>query len=396
MQPADLDFLASARGQSLLAELAQADLSDAAQLALLMRLRQTYSPRESAAALELARLRLRARDKFGPQADSLYFTAAALEQASHPLARAWRSQGWKGAQVVDACCGMGADSLAFAQAGAHVLGLDVDALRLALARLNAQALGLPARFEQQDVRAWQPPPADLIFYDPSRRSADGQRLHHVESYEPPLSLVAGWARRARVQAKLSPGVELAQLAGLGGGLSFLAVGEDLKEALWDSRPDWTDEDGARRAVLLHPQGALTWARPAHAPEPPARLSPPLAWLIEPNAALLRAGLVRDAAAAWDAALLDETIAYLTSTTKPDTPWARAWRVQTWLPFQLKRLRAALRERDVGRLTVKKRGSPISPQSLQAQLKLKGAQAATVVLTRHQGQPIALICDEQPA
>jgi len=394
--PADLDFLSSPRGQSLLAELAQADLSEAAQLALLTRLRQRHSPQEAAATLELARLRLRARDKFGPQAAALYFTAAALEQASHPLARAWRAQGWQGAQVVDACCGIGADSLAFAQEGAHVLGLDVDELRLELARRNAQALGLPARFDVQDVRAWQPPQADLIFYDPARRSAQGQRLHHVESYEPPLSLVEGWARRARVQAKLSPGVDLAQLAGLGGGLSFLAVGEDLKEALWDSQPNWDSPAGGRRAVLLHPDGAHTWARPPGLPEPPARLSTPLAWLIEPNPALLRAGLVRDAAAAWDAALLDESIAYLTSATHPATPWARAWRVQTWLPFQLKRLRAALRERDVGRLTVKKRGSPISPESLQAQLKLKGAQAATVVLTRHQGQPIALICDEQPA
>ena len=392
MQLADLDFLTSTRGQSLLTELARADLSDSAQLSLLSRLRKAYSPAEGAAALELARLRQRARDKFGSQANALYFTVDALEQASHPLARAWRAQGWRGAQIVDACCGIGADSLAFAQAGAQVLGLEVDDLRLALARLNAQALSLTVRFQQQDVRAWQPPRADLIFYDPARRDSQGQRLHHVEAYEPPLSLAVGWAKHVRVQAKLSPGVELAQIEKLGGGLSFLAVGEDLKEAVWDSQPD----ELGRRAVLLRPEGALAWLRSVHEPEPPVRLSAPRAWLIEPNAALLRAGLVRHAAQAWDAFLLDETIAYLTSDARPDTPWARAWRVQAWLPFQLKRLRAALRERGVGRLTVKKRGSPITPEALMAQLKLKGDRAATVVLTRHQSQPIALICDEQPA
>ncbi|MCS6835912.1 MAG: methyltransferase domain-containing protein [Anaerolineae bacterium] len=396
MQLADLDFLVSARGQALLTELAQADLSDAAQLPLLTRLRKAYTPAESAAALELVRLRQRARDKFGPQADSLYFTAAALEQASHPLTRAWRAQAWAGAQVIDVGCGIGADSLAFAQAGAHVLGLDIDDLRLAMARLNAQAVSLPAHFERQDARAWQPASADLIFYDPARRSAQGRRLRHVEAYEPPLNLVEVWAGRARVQAKLAPGLDLSQIEALGGGLSFLAVGEDLKEALWDSQPDWATRDRDRRAVLLRPDGALTWSRLAHEPEPPARLSAPRAWLIEPNAALLRAGLVRHAALAWDAALLDETIAYLTSDSPPDTPWARAWRVQAWLPFQLKRLRAALRERGVGRLTVKKRGSPITPEALMTQLRLKGDQAATVVLTRLQGQPIALICDEQPA
>ncbi|MCU0512589.1 MAG: hypothetical protein MUE40_08445 [Anaerolineae bacterium] len=108
--------------------------------------------------------------------------------------------------------------------------------------------------------------------------------------------------------------------------------------------------------------------------------------------------MQDAAAAWDATLLDESIAYLTTDAPPATPWARAWRILGWLPFHLKKLRHTLRAQQVGHITVKKRGSPITPEALIAQLGLTtGPESRTLVLTRLRGQPIVLICaDYQPA
>ena len=58
----------------------------------------------------------------------------------------------------------------------------------------------------------------------------------------------------------------------------------------------------------------------------------------------------------EAAQLDPDIAYLTSHQLTDTPFARAWRVESWHPFGVKRLRALLRQRGVGQVVVKKRGS----------------------------------------
>lgn len=66
----------------------------------------------------------------------------------------------------------------------------------------------------------------------------------------------------------------------------------------------------------------------------------------------------------------------------------------WMPFQLKRLRRYLAHRGVGRLTVKKRGFPMSPEELIARLRLKdGRESRVLVMTRHRGQPIAIICRE---
>ncbi|NUQ06687.1 MAG: SAM-dependent methyltransferase, partial [Anaerolineae bacterium] len=79
----DLDFLTSARGVVLLADLAHADLSEGGALALIGRLRRDFTTRESSAALELARLRRDAVGKFGAPAAGMFFDRAALEQASH-------------------------------------------------------------------------------------------------------------------------------------------------------------------------------------------------------------------------------------------------------------------------------------------------------------------------
>ncbi len=383
LTPETLAFLASDTGARLLADLATADLSDNNTLALLTCLRRRCAPEQAGAALEQARLRLKAVEKFGADAPHMFFTRAALEQASDPLARRYRAQIAAGLDVVDAGCGVGADTLALARAGGRALGLDIDPLRVLLARHNAAALGVDARFDVADVRVGLPP-ADLAFFDPARRTSAGDRIHDVERYDPPLATVRGW-RAPRVVAKLSPGVDKAQLAPYGGQVEFISAGGALKEAVL-----WLGFDAQRpAATLLLAEGAHHW----HAPPRPAetRLSAPRGWLLEPDPALLRAELVADAASAWDAYQLDAEIAYLTADTPPQTPWARAWRVLDWMPFNLKRLRAYLREHNVGTVTVKKRGAAIAPEELIARLRLSGAETRTLALTRCAGQPAVLVC-----
>ncbi len=383
MNFADLEFLTSDAGGRLLERLAQEDLSEANTLALVTQLRRDYDADQARAALALAQARRKAQAKFGPDAARMIFTAEALEQASDPLISAYRAQVADGLGVVDACCGIGADSLALARAGGDVLGLDRDPLRVAIARLNAAALNLPAQFEVADVTAGLPP-ADMAFFDPARRDEQGKRIFHVEQYQPPLSTIRRWDT-PRIMVKLSPGVDLTELDGYGGGVEFISVSGDLKEALL-----WLGFERAhRQATLIHGADIFTWPEPAVMPDVP--LEAPRGWLVEPDPALLRAGLVQAAAAAFDGTLLDETIAYFTTRSRPDSPWLRAWEMLDWMPFHLKRLRAYLRDREVGRITVKKRGVAMTPEELTGRLKLRGDESRTLVLTRFQAQPIVIIC-----
>lgn len=391
LTPETLAWLITPPGAALLERLANEDLSDQNQLRLLTALRKDHAPELAGAALEQARLRLAAQPKFGAAADRMFFTRDALEQASDPLIRRARSRSAHGS-VIDVCCSIGSDTLAFAAAqgvtSAH--GVDRDPLRIAIAQANAAMLEISARFEVRDVTAPDfTPTADLIFFDPARRDGQGKRIFDVERYQPPLGLIRRW-QAGQILVKLSPGVVLAQLEAYGGVVEFVSVDGDLKEALL-----YVDDSPlATRARLLTADGGdHIWQRVGAPLE--HIISPPRQWLIEPDPALIRAGMVADAALAWGASQLDETIAYLTADHPPVTVWARAWRVVDSLPFNVKTLRAWLRARNIGNVTVKKRGSPVTPEALMAQLKLRGDEHCTLVLTRHQDQPIVLICDEQP-
>lgn len=74
-----------------------------------------------------------------------------------------------------------------------------------------------------------------------------------------------------------------------------------------------------------------------------------------------------------------------------TTYATAYEVLDVLAFSVKRLRAVLRERAVGRVVVKKRGSAVDPDGLRRQLRLSGdGPELTVVLTRVGGAPTVLL------
>ncbi|MCC6614711.1 MAG: methyltransferase domain-containing protein [Anaerolineae bacterium] len=383
---AQLDFLTSDAGIHLLDQLSHEDLGEANTLPLLTRLRRDHSGDEAGAALALARLRLAAVGKFGADASRMFFTREALEQSSDPLIRRWRAAIVGAQATADVCCGIGSDALAFAQAGADVHGLDIDPVRVALAGLNAVALNVRSTFEVADARNGVPN-RDFIFFDPARRTESGRRIYDVEAYQPPLSLAHTWGASS-ICVKLSPGVDKAQLGEFAEGwrLDFISANGDLKEAnLWRME----QPGSSLRAILLTEDETYTWDNLGLHPDVPLR--EPQGWLCEPDPALIRAELVQDVAAMHQGALLDETIAYFTTEHKSESPWLRAWPIEAWMPFNLKRLREYLRAQDVGRVTVKKRGTAVTPDVLIPKLKLKGSNERVIVLTRLRGQQIAMVC-----
>jgi hypothetical protein len=389
----DLDtfaWLRSPAGQAVLAELVAREPAEADALREQERLRRTLAPEQARAALETALLRRRARAKF-PAADRLYFTREALEQASAAPVAAHRAARLAGAGLVaDLGCSIGGDSLALAASGASVAAVERDELRLAMARANAEALGLSQRitFILRDLLAEPPPPAEALFCDPGRR-AGGRRRFDVEAYEPPLSHVLGWrARTPALALKLAPGVDAAALPA-DAELEFVSLDGELKEAaLWCGPLARV----ARRASLLRSDGSATSLERATLSPASCPLSAPLAFLYEPDPAVIRAGLVTDLAQQLGAAQLDPQIAYLTAERRAATPFARSWPVIGWQPFGLKALRARLRELGAGPVTVKKRGSPLDTDALARQLSGAGGRPLVVVLTMAQGRPVTLICD----
>ena len=338
-------------------------------------------------ALEMAILRREATTKF-PFAEKMHFTREALEQASSWQVSTYRASRFSEFErLIDLGCSIGADSLALAGM-APTIGVDLDPLRLAMAQANASALGRSGQlaFLQADLLDSLPlahlPPSPALFFDPARR-AGGRRAFSVRHYRPPLAVVKEWLPDFPViGVKISPGVDLAELETYEAEIEFISLGGDLKEAVLWFGPLNT---ARRRATVLPGPDTLL-----PAPEAPLSVSEPRAYLYEPDPAVLRARLVRTLAVELGASQLDPDIAYLTGDTLKPTPFARVWAVEDWFPFGLKRLRAYLRERDVGRVTVKKRGSPLQPEALIRDLRLKGEAEKVIFLSHLRGRPIVII------
>jgi len=307
-----------------------------------------------------------------------------LEQATRQSVAQVRARRFAGrGRVADLCCGIGGDLVAIARAGCSVVGVERNPLTAEVARANARALGLSerVRVETGDVAAYDLAGFDTVFCDPARRTARG-RVFDPAAYSPPW----GWVTRLFARdcaVKAAPGIPH-ELVPEGVEAEWVSDHGEVKEAvLWSGG---LGSGVSRRATLL-PSGATLTPDHALGEAPMGRVG---RYLYEPGGAVVRAHLVAEVAAVVGGRLVDPTIAYITADRLVVTPYATAYEVTDVMPFGLKRLRAALRERGVGTVTVKKRGSAIEPERLRRQLRLHGRGSAVVILTRVAGAPTTLL------
>jgi SAM-dependent methyltransferase len=326
--------------------------------------------------------------KFGEDSLRMYFTPDALEQSTRARVathRASRLAAAAPSSVIDVGCGIGGDLIAFARAGLTVAGVDLDPVRVAMAAANLTALGLAGAAQVADGTALDLSAFGAVFADPARRGARG-RVFDIEGWTPPWSFVQSLLTRPSV-VKVAPGIGH-DLIPEGVEAEWVSEAGEVKEAaLWSSYL----ATARRRATVIGDGGLATLTEeddPYDGRERPVRELGE--FLYEPDGAVIRAGLVTAVAAGVDGGLLDEHIAYVTADASFRTPFARGYRVIETLPYREKPLRAALRERGIGKLTIKKRGVEVVPELLRKKLSLSGEQEATLVMTRVRGEGTALL------
>ena len=192
MNQSDFNNLVTHLGQEAISKARMSKPKEADFLAHYQQLQRIYPDGIARAALETAILRLEAQSKF-PFAEKLYLTRSTMEQATAFPVSAYRAQRYCGCErILDLGCSVGGDTIALAQVS-PTTGVDLDPLRLAMAQQNLHNLGLAADFVQADLTRALPLdiPGAAIFFDPARR-VDHRRMHNVEDYRPPLSVVSEW------------------------------------------------------------------------------------------------------------------------------------------------------------------------------------------------------------
>jgi hypothetical protein len=414
----DPTALLTPQGQELLSRLASEGLGqDGASLALAVRLRRDYPASLVATAMAQQELRQAAAAKFSRAAEML-FTRAGYEQSSSETIARYRAGRLKNARhVADLCCGIGGDLIALA-AASDVLAVDRDETHARLALHNAAVYGRAGRVTAvvADVRDVRLAGIDAVFIDPARRSGPGAapagtvsagtvsastgRRFRAGTSEPPLDWCAALAGQvAAVCIKAAPGIP-EELIPRAWEAEFIAEARDLKEAvLWSPSLATAPPAGARgprRATVLaavpgdQSPGAYTLVARPGAPVP---LREPGEYLLDPNPAVTRAGLVEDLARelGGDTAKIDPQIAFLTLGRDVRTPFARTLRVRYSAPWNEKQFAKRLRELDVGAVDIRRRGLAGDVDQIRRRLKLAGKTRATIVITRVNDKPWGLVC-----
>jgi THUMP domain-like/RNA cap guanine-N2 methyltransferase len=416
-QPGDPTVLLSPLGAEILARVAGlrgdtdgAGAAPRSELALAAELRREYPADLAAAATAQHELRVAARAKFS-RAMAMLFTRGGYEQASpEVIARHQAARFGDARRVADLCCGIGGDLIALASAAdREVLGIDRDEVHARLALYNADVYGVGDRTATcvADVRDIGVGKFDAVFIDPARRAdvrgkqATPGRFRAGMS-EPPLDWCLALAEQVTaVGVKAAPGLP-AELIPPGWEAEFIADGRDLKEAvLWSpalatapSVPAAGPRGalgprraaGPRRATIL-PAGHTLVAVPGD----PVSVSAPGEYLLDPNPAVTRAGLVEDLARTIGAWKIDDQIAFLAINHEVATPFARTLRVVYSAPWNEKHFAVQLRKLGVGAADIRRRGLAGDVDQIHRRLKLAGSHRATIVLTRVDDKPWGLIC-----
>lgn len=369
-------LLTPAGAEALQAAAAEAEPDS---LAAVARLRERFGGQLGAAALTQESLRRKGVSKLGERAHTLLLTRDGLEQASRAAVARWHAERFVAAgveEIWDLGCGIGADALAFADAGLRVVAVERDEQTAAFAAAN---LGERGRVVVADAQSVEIPAGVGVWLDPARRDARGRRWT-TTGLSPSWEFTTACLRENPGGAKLGPGIAHRDLPE---GLlaEWVSDGGDVVECGL-----WSLEEMGMAATRL-PGGE----RLVHRQVPAPAVLGVRGWLGEPDGAAVRSACLSQLARGLGAGLVADQIAYLAADSPVASPWVTWFEVLETLPYQEKRLRQWVADAGVGILEIKVRGLDVDPAGLRRRLRPKGRASATLVLTPTPDGVRALVC-----
>jgi len=358
------------------------------------RLRRHLTAARATLALEQVELRRRGAAKF-PRAEEMFFTRTGLQQATDLwIAQYKAARMGRHGSVADLCCGLGGDLLALA-GQKDALGVDRDPIAVLLAEANLSAARLKACVRCDPAEDADVAHFDAWHVDPDRRT-EGHRTSRVASGSPSDEILEQLLTLNETAAvKLAPAAVVPKTWESRCQREWISRDRQCRQqVLWFGGT--STSHGQCRATAVHRDG-----RPADSivGQPNVQIS--LAnkigpFVFEPDAAVLAAGLTGHLANGCGLQGLTAGVAYLTGDQLHQHGLLQAFEVVEVLPLDMKRLRAAIRERRIGNLEVKLRNLPHDPAVVRRQLRPAGDESATLLLTPTPQGARAILARRVPA
>ncbi|MDA3840640.1 MAG: methyltransferase [Patescibacteria group bacterium] len=334
--------------------------------------------------ITLLKLRKKARTKFS-KADEMFFDSPTLEMAtSEKIARhiAERFIGMK--KVVDLTCGIGGNAIFLAK-NSKVLAVDLDKTSIEMAKLNSIAYGVNDNIEFRVGNAHFniDEDADAFFLDPMRsREGDTKTRSFMNTQPKVLEMLAKIFKiTENVCIKVSPAFDYKEidLFPQKPEIEIVSENNENKVALL-----WFGEfrQNKRKATIFIGNDKKEIINCDEDIQAPIN-DKPETYIYEPNKAIIKAHLIDEIAKEHGLSKINKNIAFLTknSLINEARDKFRIFKVLRYKPFSLKILKRDLREEGIENLSVINRGTPILPEKLIKDLKIKEGSDAFVLVTK---------------
>jgi hypothetical protein len=365
---------------------------------------------------EQLRLRARAGRRF-PDPELWLWTDRSLSQASD-----WWSAQWKAnlvpeqSQIVDACCGAGADLVAFAGRCHRVTGIDRAPWLIELAAANLRHHQLTAELRLCEFPSDDPPLHDesaWLHVDPDRRTT-GRKTGDPDQFSPSLREVMTVSEdMAGAIIKLAPSSQL--------NASHLSASRRSAERVWlglhgecrqqllilgdavarlkqlAAADGWLDENvyasQITRRTAVQVFGAPTpGAVPNYVAFQAGDHRSPAGAVVDSEQELDQFVLdldntlhASDLQSAWaerhSLKAISDPKGFYTSTCSPASPWVQSFRVEQVIPWDDRRVRKLLRQLGAGIVEVKTRLVKLDANFWQRRYSTPLGKKYTLLVTR---------------
>ncbi|KZK74857.1 MAG: hypothetical protein A3K90_09900 [Pelodictyon luteolum] len=328
----------------------------------------------------------------------LLYTARALEQASEERAASYMASLLKGTRVIDLSGGLGIDACFLSGSFEEVVHVERDVVLSAVACHNMEVLGRRnvaclQGDSQEQLASFPDGYFDWIYVDPDRREGARRSIRLEEASPDVVSLHDMLLQKAQnVCIKASPALETSRLKERLPSLASVTV---------------LSVDAQCRATLLmlHSQAPLEVERHAvciRGADGDARRftwrdtgerrvsDEVMEWLLEPDPAILNAGLEGVVAESCGLVFLNHSVGYLTAAHRPEGFPGRVFRVVEATLYSGKGFGKFLKRHGIEGAAIQRRDFPLSSDAIRARYRLKEDDRRFLFFTRDaKGRLIAI-------
>lgn len=305
-------------------------------------------------------------------------------------------------EVIDGCCGAGADSVALGIQSRPTISIDVDPIACTLTHANLESHGVIPTVHCGPIESTSLPERFHLHVDPDRR-ASGHRTVQPEHMAPTWSSLSPMiAKSESCSLKLAPGLKFPNHldwgpAGPPSVLRWISRLGAVRQQRWYWRVERWPEN-AIVASCLNRQG--DWHHEIFATDQLATHGGSIdpnsnlknVFVADQDPVLRAANVVSQFASRIDASLLGGESGYYLADQPHPHPMLSWFKIDDVLPFDRKKLRAYARVRKAKNWELKSRGVEIDLEKTAKELETNqsSGERVTILFTRHGTKHLAIV------